>query len=417
MIKKNQDGITLIYLIIILIIIIIISGVAIYSGFDTIQETAKTTLLNELQVIQGKVDVICQQIQNGDINYNNYLNELKVNESINIESNSGTIRINSEFRKFETQNDLRKIGVDGIKNTYYINFKTVEVVSQKGYIEGNKKYHTLKDFDYYQTEEKTKIESSLTNDFEIEVTITYPSNSTVKKYKLNENGLWQDYESKFEVDNNTVIYTKFVKEDNNNEILSTTKQIRYDRLTDNGFHNAPKLSKGMTPIKLENSQWVETTQDDENWYDYQNQQFAHIKLKDGSIFVWIPRFTVNTLSLDELRYSRGISDQYNTNNLFLKNEIELTGIWVAKYPASDIVDMNLIQSKLQNDYNVSIEDLEQKCTYIKQYTGTYGLYQSEVDTFIITSQDIANIKLLDGYNDNLTRLDETKEDRPLIIIK
>ena len=199
--------------------------------------------------------------------------------------------------------------------------------------------------------------------------------------------------------------------------MSTTKQIRYDRLTDNGIHNAPKLSKGMTPIKLENGDWIEVEQDNEDWYDYQNQEFAHVKLKDGSVFVWIPRFTVNQMSLNEMRYSSGISDKYNANTLFVKNDYELTGIWVAKYPATDIIDMNLIQSKQQENYDSSIEDLEQKCTYIKQYTGTYGLYQNEVDTFIITNEDIAKIKLLDGYEESIIRLDEAKEDRPIIIIK
>lgn len=54
--------------------------------------------------------------------------------------------------------------------------------------------------------------------------------------------------------------------------------------------NAPELIEGMTPIKWNGNKWVETTADDKDWYNYSKKQWANVKLADGSMFVWIPRY-------------------------------------------------------------------------------------------------------------------------------
>ena len=51
--------------------------------------------------------------------------------------------------------------------------------------------------------------------------------------------------------------------------------------------NAPQLVEGMTPVKWNGNQWIETTTDDEDWYNYSKKQWANVKLADGSMFVWI----------------------------------------------------------------------------------------------------------------------------------
>ena len=80
--------------------------------------------------------------------------------------------------------------------------------------------------------------------------------------------------------------------------------------------NKPKLTEGMIPVKYNASseKWVITNENDEEWYDYNNKQWANIMLSDGkyktsnpveyttdgttevdiadlgSMFVWIPRY-------------------------------------------------------------------------------------------------------------------------------
>ena len=54
--------------------------------------------------------------------------------------------------------------------------------------------------------------------------------------------------------------------------------------------NAPVLKQGMTPVKFESGEIVTTTEEDENWYDYDTQKWANAQTEDGSLWVWIPRY-------------------------------------------------------------------------------------------------------------------------------
>ena len=54
--------------------------------------------------------------------------------------------------------------------------------------------------------------------------------------------------------------------------------------------NAPVLATGMTPIKWDGSAWVNTTEIDPEWYDYEEKEWANVQTADGSFWVWIPRY-------------------------------------------------------------------------------------------------------------------------------
>ncbi|MGE5456693.1 MAG: prepilin-type N-terminal cleavage/methylation domain-containing protein [Ignavibacteriales bacterium] len=54
--------------------------------------------------------------------------------------------------------------------------------------------------------------------------------------------------------------------------------------------NAPKLTDGMTPVKWDGSAWINTTENDSDWYDYSTKKWANVKTADGSFWVWIPRY-------------------------------------------------------------------------------------------------------------------------------
>ena len=61
--------------------------------------------------------------------------------------------------------------------------------------------------------------------------------------------------------------------------------------------NTPNLGEGMTPIKWNGNAWVETTGDDEEWYDYSAKKWANAKTSDGSMWVWIPRYAYSITSM------------------------------------------------------------------------------------------------------------------------
>ena len=128
--------------------------------------------------------------------------------------------------------------------------------------------------------------------------------------------------------------------------------------------NTPVLAAGMTPIK-----WVEgvetpTTSNDAAWYDYENKLWANAKTADGSYWVWIPRYACSitsgyqssTAGNISVKFLNGINNNaivdgstvsttptYEGNNhtnyvvhpAFNFGGTEVTGIWIAKFEASD----------------------------------------------------------------------------------
>ncbi|HHT38642.1 MAG TPA: hypothetical protein GXZ95_04425 [Mollicutes bacterium] len=134
-----------------------------------------------------------------------------------------------------------------------------------------------------------------------------------------------------------------------------------------GDANKPVLAPGMTPIKYDGSTCVETTEDHIDWYNYNptHKKWATVKTKDGSMWVWIPRYVYkisngwhsNTVGTIDIQFSKGINDNWNKNVLFGETaessnastngnkytnhpaftfgDVEVTGFWAAKFEASD----------------------------------------------------------------------------------
>ncbi len=147
--------------------------------------------------------------------------------------------------------------------------------------------------------------------------------------------------------------------------------------------NAPQLVDGMIPVKWNGSQWVETSTDDEDWYNYADKKWANVKLSDGSMFVWIPRYAYKITKGyhgEDLEYEKqsAVTDSTKqggivdivflngiTNNTFNNKKIDSTntnskndyvihpafkfgnedlqGIWVSKYEASRLDATDTIQ--------------------------------------------------------------------------
>ena len=143
--------------------------------------------------------------------------------------------------------------------------------------------------------------------------------------------------------------------------------------------NAPALKTGMTPIKFNEAtaskkgEAVKTTKEDKDWYSYENKKWANAETKDGSMWVWIPRYAyrINSDSqTTDVVFLTGTSDNYydeqgkvqtakrcktveekvdtttgytvhpaftNESNIGFRNggwDKELTGIWVSKFEAA-----------------------------------------------------------------------------------
>ena len=132
--------------------------------------------------------------------------------------------------------------------------------------------------------------------------------------------------------------------------------------------NKPVLAEGMTPIKWDGSKWVNTTENDSSWFNYDTteKKWANAKTADGSMWVWIPRYVYritngwhsNSTGTIEVKFSKGINDTiggtvslvnngkatdsdgtWTSHPGFTFGNTELTGIWVAKYEATSVEEV------------------------------------------------------------------------------
>ena len=177
--------------------------------------------------------------------------------------------------------------------------------------------------------------------------------------------------------------------------------------------NSPKLMEGMIGVYWdENGNEIEvTSENSDNWYNYDKQKWANAKTKDGSYWVWIPRYAyqiengcyTNTAGKISVKFLQGtsnkdsegkeISTKYPTvtggkmadyvvhpsftngkANNYMNGEWdkELTGYWVAKYAAGyqectqTIAQNGTITEPTTNTSNIKYSD--------KKYT--YNSYSS-----------------------------------------
>lgn len=315
---KKSQGISLITLVITIVVIIILAGISIFNGItDNIDDAGNTMDYNEIFEVS---EAISQRALLNKLNSNLY----------------GLVGTTGEFK---------------VKMEEKENGKTIEVE------------RTFKTEDgWYKIEEDEHIA------------------------KLNLENVRRDYLVNYE--KNEVISIKTIYYGEDRDPYHFASDLRdaiggggdvvvsvsgYDELK--GV-NKPYLVKGMIPVKRKGTDWVVTTADDIDWYDYAsvsgdkgnlwanimlmdevkvagmtNEQVRKSSLSDlegrivtteGSMYVWIPRYSRGIVGSEtKIVYSKLTEDYFpdSTDNVldaFEDDGVELTGIWVSKYDAGYI---------------------------------------------------------------------------------
>ena len=143
----DNKGITIITLIVTVILIAIISSVAVYNATSLINDSKKVAFISELNIIQGKLNIIYEKIEVGQ-DIENYKNEGKKIELLDDNLKSKIDKVNQEIYIYDLQNylyfdnySLENIGVYGLNGDYLINFKIADVININGIkIEGELYY-------------------------------------------------------------------------------------------------------------------------------------------------------------------------------------------------------------------------------------------------------------------------------------
>ncbi|MCI8392740.1 MAG: hypothetical protein HFJ23_02530 [Clostridia bacterium] len=125
-----------------------------------------------------------------------------------------------------------------------------------------------------------------------------------------------------------------------------------------GEVNSPKVEgTGLIPVYHNGTNWVDLTENSteeewNNWYSYDttNKKWANARTKDGSMWVWIPRYEYkidSTAKTIDVNFIEGTSTATTagftlhpafldgTANGFSNGEWDkdIAGFWIAKYPA------------------------------------------------------------------------------------
>lgn len=136
----------------------------------------------------------------------------------------------------------------------------------------------------------------------------------------------------------------------------TAEVVIGDGSWDNGNHvYSPKIEgTGLTAVYWSGTQWVKLTSSSsqeewKKWYSYttEKKEWANAQSADGSMWVWIPRYeykiTDKTITVNFVKIGTQTTADYTLHPAFINDSAngysnggwstDLTGFWVAKYPA------------------------------------------------------------------------------------
>ena len=197
------------------------------------------------------------------------------------------------------------------------------------------------------------------------------------------------------------------------------KDCEFEKLIDDSGANAPILVTGMTPIKWDGSEWVTTTVDDPEWYDYANKKWANVRTEDGSYWVWIPRYgykitscfhsncsggagnieikfligTTNKAAdgsvVETSGYNFGTKDtstHYFLHPAFTFGNDEIPGFWVAKFePSGSSSNINIVPNATSLR-NMKIGE-QFDAAFNMRNNSKYGWSSTEVDTHMMKNTE------------------------------
>lgn len=153
---KNSKGITLISLVITIIVLLILISVGTTSGIGVLKSSKLTAFTTELKVMQTKVNEIYQKYKDGDT--------IKIGE--NLYTGNDILTIGEELSTKQAQVDkvfkadasgitktdgyrywsidlIKDLGIEGVKQDFFINVKKRSIVSYEGFKYNNEIYYTL----------------------------------------------------------------------------------------------------------------------------------------------------------------------------------------------------------------------------------------------------------------------------------
>ena len=143
---KNDSGITLVALSITIIVLLILSTVAVSSGKKAIENSRLTTFTAEMKVMQSEVNLLYDKWKNEEkIKFGDEEKEItNIGNTITEDQKNryNSLNLTDDYKLYDAD-VIKKLGIEGIEGTYFVNIKDRKVISVEGLSYGGKKYYTL----------------------------------------------------------------------------------------------------------------------------------------------------------------------------------------------------------------------------------------------------------------------------------
>lgn len=363
--KINENGITIISLIITIVLMLILATVVINVGTGELDESTRVSFVSYMQLIQTKVDLMSEIG-----NFETYGAEMPEHEQTVLQDILKKEQITSkvtDFKYFDSNTISSQLEIDNIEDEIAVNFKTREVISLNGVEYEGQMYYTqyklpggqsLK----YKTEEVARNLSigSITSNIDgLNATFTI-KNIGLTNGTLSYGRMDTSNEIKWTTITNYTksgesITTKNITESGTYYFKLVDNITGEENIDENGNYfsvelrltNKPKLEGNLT--ELSTSYNYSDLDDSTKWaFATDSTDAANVKY-----YVWIPRFVYKlnaSKELEELQFLRGNSDvttsggyindtEWTVPEAFTKEEVQKTGVWVQVTSKESIIDI------------------------------------------------------------------------------
>lgn len=364
-VTKDDKAITLIALIITIIIMLILTGITVYTGFNTLNNARVTKFVAEMQLIQTKIDELSsseirnigEEIENTDENAINVINSTYSNGEIS--TNDYT-----KFKKLSVEELKEEFDIDDLTDSIIINYETREVLSVAGIDYKGEKYYTQYKLPNGQIlQNNLNLTAARTKDFDIDIQID-GLNADITISNISIDNATLSY--KEENDVSWKVITNYTEENKQYRIVITKSGNYIFKIHDNVDNLERTYSEN---IILTNKPKTNMEVGEYN-YSKTSVNWAYIQEEQGDIYVWIPRFVYKLRENEEendenddnkyyIKFIKGNSSittdsTYADDSWILPSEFsaEDTGIWVK---IEEIQKNNLQIVKLLKDEDIILK--------------------------------------------------------------
>ena len=471
---KNEKGITLISLVVTIILIMILAVIGTYNGLEVYENMQVEAFVSKMKVVQEAVNNLCEKYSVQEINsmgensneissedkqvLSNVISEIQssisLGETVNSWYPDAGDEIADNYRYFSVENISSILGIKDFDTAIFFNPKSKNIIAVKGVKYNDKMYYRQYDLADGQTLSAPNTDTDFTLDVSVKtfdnkavIYVNTDQNITELKYiKANDSGNYDDNKSIVSKNLKEITITESGNYKVEAKTVTGSKDIEDGVITKCSevnivIVNKPLLVAGMTPIKYNETNEEETTINDNDWYNYGEKKWANAKLKDGSVYVWIPRYAYSIEYTNEEQKSNGgtinIEFMKDNSSLFTTSgktlstsykvmpafqdgsktgfvngewDSELTGIWVAKYEtiAHEVNSKNYPQNTNVHEQswrnikpidafnicremealnnNTYFDDSLLKASGIYEY-GTYSNDNNNIDTHIMKNSE------------------------------